>query len=72
MRLRHKIEKASAAKQRKQRKLAKKVRSLSLLMTSLRIPELRRCTESRMADEAEERPGHSQPVSTQRQDIGRD
>jgi hypothetical protein len=66
VRLRHKIEKASAAKQRKEKKAAKKVQqprnNSRLVLTH---------TEPGMAIQVKEGSGHSQPFPLQGQDSGR-
>src|SRR4051812_46481376 len=64
VRLRHRIEKASAAKQRKQRKAAKNVQK----PPSIACHHANFCIEPRMEVKTEERPWHTKSISLQRQD----
>jgi len=68
VRLRHSIEKASAAKQRKVRKLAKKVGNADILTVQCIYIVI----EPRMAIETKERPRYSEFISIQRQNFGWD
>lgn len=69
MRLRHKIQKASAAKGRKDKKLAKKVFLDDMAVKCFKTD--RNAVEPRMAIEAEEGSGYSQSIPIQRQDPSR-
>ena len=68
VRLRHKIEKASAAKQRKAKKEAKKVQQSNLPEVALVLSII----EPAMALQDQERPWNSKPLPFQGQDSGRD
>src|ERR1700733_13728992 len=64
VRLRHRIEKASAAKQRKQRKAAKNVQK----PPTIARPQANFCIEPRVEVETKEGPRHTKSISLQRQD----